>query len=516
MSIKSSILIASTSVLVFSASCIWAQDSSGDPLSAIDWLSDVVRVPDTVVAPLAQDITKNASPTAITTTPLGRIKTDAVGLLPNSVTGLPADFWGSTGTKELQMLIRAQRTDLAPPLSGFLRQLLLAELTPPADSDQNGGLFLARIDKLLDMGALEEASSLIERAGPTTPDLFRRWFDISLLTGLEDQACRVMLAKPEIAPTYPARIFCLARGGDWSAAAVTLNTATLLNLIDTDEEALMARFLDPELFEGEPPLTPPTRVTPLAYQMHAAIGEPLQLSVLPNAFAFAATGPTEGWKQRITAAERLVRSGAMRPQQLMAIYKERAAAASGGVWDRVDAVQAFDAGLLAGNGQKVSRILKDTLRPLRRAGLEAAFADVYGERLARLPLSDEARVDALRIELMSDTYEAVAISGNYPDETPPLLIEVAKGDVTTMDQSSPMHGAVSSAFMSDVVPTEFEAMFVDGKSGEIALRAMLLLQDGADGDPSSTEIGLQLLRKLGLEDLARKTALHFLLTRPTQ
>jgi hypothetical protein len=492
---------------------LFAQETTGDPLSAIDWLSDVVREPEPAIAPSTEDITKDATPTEITTTLLGQVKTDAVGLLSSSVTGLPADFWGTTSTKELQTLIRAQRTDLPPPLSGFLRRLLLAELTPPPDSDPNGGLFLARIDKLLDMGALDEASALIERAGPTTPDLFRRWFDISLLTEREDQACRVMLDKPEIAPTYPARIFCLARGGDWSAAAVTLNTAKILNLININEEALMARFLDPELFEGEPPLAPPSRITPLAYRMHAAIGEPLKLSGLPNAFAFAATGPNEGWKQRITAAERLVRSGAMRPQQLMAIYKERAAAASGGVWDRVDAVQIFDAALLAGNGEKVSRILKDTLRPLRRAGLEAAFASVYGERLARLPLKEMARLDAIRVELMSNTYEAVAVSGNLPNGTPDILVSVATGAVKKIDGSNPMNSAISAAFLTDETPTGFEGYFADKKSGEIALRAMSMLQDGADGDPSSTEIGLRLLRNLGLEDLARRTALHLLLAR---
>ncbi len=512
MLIKHGIKIATVALTISGSAPIFAQ--SAEPLSAIDWLSDVIREPEVAVQPPADDISKNASPTQIVTTPLGQIKIDAVGLLPASVTGLPPEFWGTTSSKELQDLILSQRTDLPPPLAAFLKRLLLAELTPPPDSDEGGGLFLARVDKLLDMGALDEARSLVERAGPNMPELFRRWFDIGLLTGLEDQACRVMLAKPEIAPTYPARIFCLARGGDWSAAAVTLNTARLLGLIDEQEEALMARFLDPELFEGEDPLAPPDRVTPLAYKMHSAIGEPLQLTSLPNAFAFAALSPTEGWKQRINAAERLVRTGALPPQSLMEIYKERKPAASGGVWDRVEAVQSFDAALLAGHGDRITASLEDTLRPLRRAGLEAAFAKVYGDRLARLPLGTSVALAATRIELLSDSYEAVANSPRAGKDTPQVWLDVARGTVNRMDASDPVLSAVTFAFSDKGCPSGFEQAFERKNFGEIALQAMILLQDGPDASPSHIETGLKLLRKLGLEDIARRTAMYIILARP--
>jgi len=134
---------------------------------------------------------------------------------------------------------------------------MLAEADPPLGAGPDGALFVARVDKLLDLGALEQAKSLIEAAEPDTAPLFRRWFDVALLTGTEDAACSVVKSTPSIAPTYSARIFCLARNGDWNAAALTLNTHRALGDITAEEDALIARFLDPELFEGEPPLDPP-------------------------------------------------------------------------------------------------------------------------------------------------------------------------------------------------------------------------------------------------------------------
>ncbi len=105
-----------------------------------------------------------------------------------------------------------------------------------------------------------------------------------------------MVESPGLAPTFPARIFCLARSGDWNAAALTLRTGQALGYITEAEEALLSRFLDPDLYEGEPPLPTPAPVTPLAWRMFEAIGEPLSTATLPMAFAHAELRPQAGWK----------------------------------------------------------------------------------------------------------------------------------------------------------------------------------------------------------------------------
>jgi hypothetical protein len=51
---------------------------------------------------------------------------------------------------------------------------------------------------------------------------------VTLLTGTEHDACAILRSQPALAPTLPARVFCLARNGDWNAAVLTLNTARAL------------------------------------------------------------------------------------------------------------------------------------------------------------------------------------------------------------------------------------------------------------------------------------------------
>jgi hypothetical protein len=74
--------------------------------------------------------------------------------------------------------------------------------------------------------------------------------------------------------------------------------------------------------------------------MRMAIAERPDLTGQPLALVHADLSELAGWHAQLDAAERLTRSGAIEPQQWFAIYTSRVPSASGGVWDRVAAVQA--------------------------------------------------------------------------------------------------------------------------------------------------------------------------------
>ncbi|MEX5728879.1 hypothetical protein Ga0609869_002232 [Rhodovulum iodosum] len=481
------------------------------PLSAIDWLSRSVDR----AAPRVTDeprVTDDATPEEIAVRPLDAPDPDAVGLIPAAASGLPRLLWGPTPADEAARLLRAARVDTLPAMQALLVALLLAEIDPPADSTGDGQVLTARLDKLLDLGAVDEAQALVERAGPTaSPALFRRWFDISLLTGHEDRACAAMRATPDIAPTFPARIFCLARGGDWMAAALTLGTGRALGFITAEEDALLARFLDPELFEGEPPLPLPARPSPLVFRMREAIGEPLPIATLPRAFARADLRATAGWKTRIEAAERLARTGALAPNVLLGVYTERLPAASGGLWDRVAAVQALDVALLAGDAGAVASALPEAWAAMTRAELEVPFAALYGMRLARVPLSGEAARLARTVGLLSPDYAIIAAGAG----TPPFLAAIARGAAPADAPQDALAQAVRAGF-ADPPPRQglgpaLTQQLSDGRTAEAILAAVDLITDGAHGDVADITQGLALLRLLGLEDDARQAALQLML-----
>jgi hypothetical protein len=504
---------------------VWAQSKQDAPqeapLSAIDWLSESVEQPDVLAAApvLGTQATRtpdaNEAPVAnsaitpdVSVQALSGAAPRVLGLLPPSSTGLPADLWDGSDAATLIALLRAEQIDTLPAVQDLLITLAITQANPPREAATSNGFFLARVDKLLDFGALEPAQAMLEAATPDTPELFRRWFDVSLLTGTEDAACRALSTKPDVAPTASARIFCLARSGDWSAAALTLNTGLALGDIDADSGALLARFLDPDLYEGERALRPPARATPLTFRMFEAIGSPLTTAGLPRAFAHADLRANVGWKAQLEAAERLSRAGAISDNALLGLYTARVPAASGGVWERAKAVNALNTALAGNDPEITSRAVSDLWTEARPVGVAVPLARVFARQLIDADLGRAPAV-AFTLLLLSDQYEQAALNEDFA-ATDPFLAAVARGDPSGASPVRASYPLIQDAFAADP-DAALVAMASQGRTGEAILRALATLQQGIDGDQIAFKEGFATLRALGLEDVARRVALQYLL-----
>lgn len=485
------------------------------PLSAIDWLSDSVATePEKTALPLLPPeapVSDGAAVERIVVTPLDAVSADAVGLLPTATTGLPRDLWGPSRSSDLAEALSALDTDLLPALQDLVMTLLMAELDPPMDSDSTARLFLARIDALLARGAVDQAQALLDRAGPDSAELFRRWFDASLLNGTEQQSCERLAGTPGLSPTLTTRIFCLARLGDWNAAALTLDTGRALGELSKDEVTLLDRFLDAEGFEGEAALPLPDRPSPLTFRLYEAIGEPLPTASLPLAFAHHDLSPNAGWKAQVIAAERLARNGVVPPNLLLGLYAERRPAASGGVWARVAALQAFDAALQSGDPARVEGTLPRVWREMMGRGLEVVFARLYGKPLNALDLDGASAKLAFRIGLLSSQGEAIAAAHDPADADERFLIAVARGDIGDTPATGEVARAVRDGFTAPNPPSDLAEMVAGGELGAAILRAVALADEGVDGDLHKLSGALALFRAVGLEQVARQTALQALI-----
>ena len=498
-----------------------------DPLSAIDWLSQSVSAPSGLLtAPPVKSAASlpptpqpdeapvsagGALPSVVATTPLDGPSPDAVGLIPPAVSGFPRNLWGAGLTLEVARAVTEDRMDSLPALRQLFLTLMLAETAPPIDSEGKGILLLARIDKLLQLGALEQAAALIEVADTESPDLFRRPFDVALLTGHEDRACEEMQAKPGLAPTLQARVFCLARGGEWDVAALTLQTAEALGQVSHAQAALMNRFLNPDLDESELSLPPPSPLTPLDWKMYEGIGEPLSTAALPVAFAYAEIGPNFGWKAQIEAAERLTAAGTIAPNVILGLYTERDASASGGVWDRVDAFQDFDAAFAARDAGRIAQTLPIVWARMQEVELEVPFAMLYGGDLAKLPLPGETAAIAFRIGLLSPDFETVARTHKPADATEAFLIALATGQVQGVVPPDSMGRAIAPAFLAPKPSAKAQALLDGNRLGEAILAAIDDVATGVQGELRGVTEGLSLLRQVRLESVARHTALELML-----
>lgn len=498
---------------LFLALAAWPANAQDEPLSAIDWLNSHTTVSvaqPRVAIPGAPPVSDRIEVPDVDVMLLDTALPDAVGLLPQSTTGLPPTLWQESRASRIIARLNRLPDRPLPATQALYYTLVLAEAEPPADTGQGAPLLKARIGALRGYGAVAPARALLERAGPMRREVFDQWLDLSLLDGAEDAPCRAIVEDPRPSADYATRIFCTARTGDWNTAALTFETAHALDLLPPVQAALLAQFLDPEVVDDAPSLAPRSDMNPLTFRLYEAVGRPMPTRNLPRAFAMADLRGTSGWKAEIEAAERLARTGALPTNRLLGLYTNRKPAASGGVWDRVEAVQAFDDALTRKAPKDIARTLPPVWSQMRAQGLAVVFAEMFGESLAKIELTGTARTLASRVALLSPLYEAAA---QDIDTQSPLAFHagLAQGSPPADQAKTPQQQAIAKAFSSTAPAPRDTPLLEAGKLGEAILAAATRLDQADPADTDDLAAALSTLRAVGLEDTARRAALQRLL-----
>ena len=482
-----------------------AQDGSpAAPLSSIDWMSAILRAPTPAIQPQSNTtdepaVASSASISDVTVTTLDDATNSTIGLLPFSVTGLPATLWSGSPSDQLARQIAQIGTPHYPALQDLMRLLLLAEVDTPLDNSAT--LVLARAKALSAMGSVEAAQALIARAQPLTQATFAQLFNLSLILGVEDDACKIWADAPGLSTDAAVRVFCLARAQDWMAANLTLQTGAALGAIPAQTANLLDQFMDPEFAETAALLPPSNAITAMDFRLREAIGATVPTGSLPLPFAVADLQTNRGWKSRLEAAERLARTGALPDNQFLGVFTEKLPSASGQIWDRVDAVQRFDVAVTARDPNAVAKNLNRTFDKLANAGLAVPFARLYAEKIAGLPLPEAAQHTARKIGYLSASYEATAKT-----DTNSLAKAIALGQVDATPTSSPKESALKQGFLAETSPLPASTPL-----GARILQAIQMIEAVPANDISQLAMGIATLRSVGLEDVARRVALQVLL-----
>lgn len=491
-----------------------AQEQGSAPLNVIDWLETQESFQAVQPAPNEPNVASSGTVPKVTVQPLNDVAAKRVGLAPSNVTGLPDTLWSNSDSNDLSSAINTLPDAPLPALQALIVTLLLAEANPPGGDAP--AFDLARVDALVRFGALEPALALLEQTAIDDSSAhLARYIDLSLVNGTEGGACAILAQNPGLSPAKAYDVFCAARAGDWDNAVLVFGTSQALGLIEPPLADALERFLDSELFEGEPPLPIPTAPDPLAFRLFEAIGTPIPTRSWPVAYANADLSPNSGWKTQLEAAERLAQRGALGDNRLLGLYTQRRPAASGGVWDRVAAVQRFETALSTGSADAVSKTLSPAWRAMGDAGLQTVFAALFADRLSDLVLSGAAADIAFDMLLLSPSYETAATRFPARAMRRPILGAIAAGTVPATLDTSGTKGAIIAAFSGARPDAGIVERAQSGALGAALLQSIVLTHDGTSGDVAQLTTGLATLRALGLEDVARRTALQVLLLEGT-
>ena len=262
---------------------------------------------------------------------LEAIDPDAAGVLLPGIEPFSGEFWSGSRRSRVEALL--PRLPAAVP-SVAMRRLALALLTspaqPPAGQGEAGALVLARVGRLVDMGARDAALALLESAGPEGGQaLSARIENDRLLAALDlNVACEQILGKAGRAGDgywRRVRILCQAHAGLIEAATLglelLLETDAAPDQVFDDTIYAMAGLAEPAV----DPLADPTPLRVAAWRLaQLAIPAEAVSRAAPDLLPALAGAPASLPGIRLVAAERAEAAGTLPIEALRDLYRAMA------------------------------------------------------------------------------------------------------------------------------------------------------------------------------------------------
>lgn len=499
-----------------------------DPMSAIDWLAEKINDPPIFYTNPSSnfDIIDND----IKKINLPNISKNSIGIYPSIRLGINSNVWKNSNEYEISNLLEKISISDLYYLNRLLKRILLIEADPPIivkEKKFSGSYFLrARILKLIQMGALDEAEALLLDANPTTdPNLIDLWSKISFLTLRFDNFCKSVL-KSYHTLIHPAhKIICLARSGDWNAAALSLATYSSIKQIESDYEKLLINFLD---HESELEITDKTfcnKDKPILIYLCDFSNVNTLNSQIDVKYLYNDLGRGKSIRSRIIASEELVKSGAINPGILFSTYRIKKPSTSGGVWARVKQVQElenfFEVGLK--NTETLSNHLDLMVKEFLKNKLLPPFAEFYGEKLKLREIKFSSLYDLIIVlNILSGNYEDLITKNKITNLKLQNLINVIHNrdnsvanykinnnsnkkndEINSSSKITELQRAILKA-SNGIYPNglfaskKIDKAFLNKKDGFILLNAINLISSSINTDVANLQIGLASLVKLGL------------------
>ena len=495
-----------------------------EPMSAIDWLAEKINDPPVFYTNPSVNIKNQDEKIEIINLP--SISKNSIGIYPSIKIGINFDIWKNSNEIEISNLLEKINTSDIYFLNRLFKRILLVEADPPIISNNlefSGIYFLrARILKLIEMGALDDAEVLLLDANPSSdPKLIDLWSKISFLTYRFDKFCNSVLNGYHKLLDPSHKIICLARSGDWNAAALSLATYSSIKEINSDNEKLLINYLDHEaeieiINKAKCNIDKPIIVYLCSFSTVNNQNSNFQVKYLYNNL-----GRGKSIRSKIIASEELVKSGALNSSFLFSTYKIKQPSTSGGVWARAKQVQQLEdiIQFKSYNPEFLSNHLKVMIDEFLKNKLLTAFAEYYGKQLKfsnsnYRPLNDQI----LMINILSGEYNSI---NDLDTITNPKLKNLIK-TINIRDSAilNPKKDINHLDFLNNEVNTELqraifkasygiipdgifsnkslEESFSRKEHGKVLLNAISLISNASSSNIPSIQIGLASLVKLGL------------------
>ena len=364
---------------------VWALPLQGkEPTNAIEWFLETQKDKTERKSDISKPKDYKSQSLAITASDLQPIDLNGLGIIPTKITGVNPEIWRGISEKTLFNDLKSLPNLNFHAAQTFLKRVLISETSPPIPSLENnltGKLYLiAKLDKLINIGALEEAETIINQVTPIDSALFKRLAEISFLTGRVSYMCKKLMENPGVSKDWAIRVICLSRLNEWDAAALILSSAVSLNLLNNNLEILLINYLDPNLMQP-PPAFNNNSFDEIEFYLRNITKSFTPKTTDSVKYRYATLTNSNNPRNKILAAEELVIKKSINISTLFDTYRTYRINGATGFWDRMVAMKNLDRTLERNNEQSVAIALTRAIDEMYQADLIFTLASEYSGKL---------------------------------------------------------------------------------------------------------------------------------------
>ena len=443
---------------------------------------------------------------------LGAINVNGIGLISIERTKFPSDLWSNSSEKVLSEKLNSMPNLTLTTTNKIFKRLLLVDAKPPLNSigvKNMGYLFLlSRIDKLINLGAIDEVEELLNYIDEPSVELMKRKIQVASLNGRLSKTCDLANKYPNFEGMLQFKIICLVRKNDWQAAALAFTVGSSLKQFDEKEKQLLLNYLDPEIENTSLHDIEINDLSPTNFYLMHGKKELIPPEILPNKYAYAFSLLGMPPKLRIKSMEQLASNYVVNANTLFSLYRSSLNEDKENANDARIIVMQLEQAFKSDSEQRKLLALKQATKVFQKKKLLVHLSNEYVDELKNLYYSEDKRLNDLAITLLSltdgITNEFFMLESINPDIN--CLIDIKKKVFINYETDSGLCELVKKLNI-EIIKKSFPTnrnLDAQMEKGLILLESLNLLENGLSTEFEEVKLSLSMLTKIGLIDLVNE------------
>ena len=420
---------------------------------------------------------------------------------------LPYYYWSWSKIEDLTSKIDNIYFEPKAQLRELIVSVLTSEMPANIEIPKEANLYIARLNKLIELGQYKEAQTFINNNDPNLTLSYQQQFELNLLKGNDTLACSQSKIEGTNNNTLKQKIYCLNHEGKQSEAKIVFETAKILNKVEEYDAFIIELLLNSKKFAQSYKIDNKNNLSILDYIILQKNDEKIEGRFIPTSFFFYNFSETYNIEKRLIISERLAKFGIISNLQLFRIYKESDTVNDTALIKRKKCINELELAISEQSSDDIRQNLAKCLILFQKIGLSSNFSKYYRTIVLAEANTGWESPTSVKMRLLSKDYSSLKIAltenSNFNSAQ-----SIARNNFTKLNGLTAFEKSIVEAFEETKYKAQNTILIDQGKIGEVILSSIILLDSE---DPKEIQDGLIGLIQAGLTDVAKDIAIRLLI-----